>query len=64
MAAFSWMFIEGFHLYRMLVLVFESNIEYRFIYLLIGYGMPVVVVGVTEMIGILSREQPYGEDEL
>lgn len=64
MAAFAWMFVEGCHLYRMLVLVFESDVEFRFIYVLIGYGMPILVIGVTELIGFLFREQPYGQDEL
>ncbi|KAK6623352.1 hypothetical protein RUM43_009204 [Polyplax serrata] len=64
MAAFAWMFMEGCHLYRMLILVFESNIEFRLIYILVGYGLPVVLIGGTELIGIALGDQPYGQDEM
>lgn len=56
--------MEGCHLYRMLILVFESNIEFRLIYILVGYGLPVVLIGGTELIGIVLGDQPYGQDEM
>ena len=47
LSSFSWMAMEGYHLYQMIVLVF-SNIGYlRLIYLYaIGYGAPLVITTI------------------
>jgi len=45
-AAFVWMCIEGFHLYVMIVSVFRAdNVRMKYYYL-IGWGAPVIIVGV------------------
>ncbi|VDK88116.1 unnamed protein product, partial [Onchocerca ochengi] len=47
LAAFSWMLLEGFELYYMLVEVFQSKDSKRFYLLLFGYGFPLSVVAVS-----------------
>ncbi|XP_064488959.1 adhesion G protein-coupled receptor L1-like [Ornithodoros turicata] len=43
LAAFMWMLLEGYHLYRMLVIVFNHNsISLRWFYAF-GYGIPVAI---------------------
>ncbi|XP_054153265.1 adhesion G protein-coupled receptor E3-like [Oppia nitens] len=44
LASFSWMLMEGYHLYQMIVLVFSNIGHLRLIYLYaIGYGSPLVI---------------------
>ena len=64
LAAFCWMTVEGHHLYRMVVTVFDSGRDFRRWYLLMGYGVPAVVVLVTKMVAICRDEKAYGRDEL
>ncbi|KAL9976357.1 hypothetical protein ACROYT_G013651 [Oculina patagonica] len=45
-AAFMWMCIEGFHLYVMIVSVFRADRMRMKYYHLIGWGFPVIIVGV------------------
>jgi len=45
-AAFTWMCIEGFHLYVMIVSVFSADNMRMKYYYLIGWGVPVIIVGV------------------
>lgn len=52
---FSWMLVEGFHLYIMLVQVFKTNRNFRK-YLAFGWGLPLVIVGISA--GIFHDE--YG----
>uniref|UniRef100_A0A0R3S2V2 Adhesion G protein-coupled receptor L3 n=1 Tax=Elaeophora elaphi TaxID=1147741 RepID=A0A0R3S2V2_9BILA len=47
LAAFSWMLLEGFELYFMLVEVFQSKDSKRSYSLLFGYGFPLSVVIVS-----------------
>uniref|UniRef100_A0A914ZR53 Uncharacterized protein n=1 Tax=Parascaris univalens TaxID=6257 RepID=A0A914ZR53_PARUN len=46
LAAFTWMLLEGFELYYMLVEVFQSGDSKRPYFYLFGYGCPAVVVTV------------------
>lgn len=64
MAAFFWMSIEGHHLYRLVVLVFESETNYKTRYLIVGYGFPIFIVGLTQLIATIYDERAYGQDEL
>ncbi|CAG9536505.1 unnamed protein product [Cercopithifilaria johnstoni] len=47
LAAFSWMLLEGFELYYMLIEVFQSKDSKRSYILLFGYGFPLSVVAVS-----------------
>ncbi|EJD73850.1 depsiphilin, partial [Loa loa] len=47
LAAFSWMLLEGFELYYMLVEVFQSKDSKKSYILLFGYGFPLLVVAVS-----------------
>ncbi|XP_056442550.1 adhesion G protein-coupled receptor E5-like [Gadus chalcogrammus] len=58
LGAFSWMLLEGVHLYRMLVLVFNTTIRPRYLYT-VGYGTPLVIV----IISVISRPTGYGTDQ-
>ena len=64
LAAFCWMTIEGHYLYRMVVTVFDSGRDFRRWYLLMGYGVPAVVVTLTKIVAICRNEKAYGRDEL
>ncbi|XP_072026706.1 uncharacterized protein [Amphiura filiformis] len=46
-AMFSWMLVEGIHLYRQIVTVFESGKSQIWIYFAVGWGIPVVIVAVS-----------------
>ncbi|KAG2471166.1 AGRL1 protein, partial [Polypterus senegalus] len=54
LAAFSWMCLEGVHLYLMLVEVFESEYSRKKYYYLCGYCFPALVVGVSAAIDYRS----------
>ena len=58
------MTVEGHHLYRMVVKVFDSGRDFRRWYLLMGYGLPAVVVVVTKIVAVCRDEKAYGRDEL
>ncbi|KAL3993999.1 7 transmembrane receptor (Secretin family) protein [Acanthocheilonema viteae] len=47
LAAFSWMLLEGFELYYMLIEVFQSKDSKRSYMLLFGYGFPLSVVAIS-----------------
>ncbi|XP_032868172.1 adhesion G protein-coupled receptor L1 isoform X1 [Amblyraja radiata] len=59
LAAFSWMCLEGVHLYLMLVEVFESDYSRKKYYYLCGYCFPALVVGISAAIDYRS----YGTDK-
>uniref|UniRef100_A0A452J739 Uncharacterized protein n=1 Tax=Gopherus agassizii TaxID=38772 RepID=A0A452J739_9SAUR len=59
LAAFSWMCLEGVHLYLMLVEVFESEYSRKKYYYLGGYCFPALVVGIAAAIDYRS----YGTDK-
>ena len=56
LSAFSWMLVEGYHIYKLLTLVFHSNKCGMVPYYLIGYGVPTVIVAssitCSEVLGI------------
>nr|XP_040045783.1 adhesion G protein-coupled receptor E1 isoform X1 [Gasterosteus aculeatus aculeatus] len=49
LAAFCWMCLEGIQLFRMVVLVFNTN--FRTLYMLAGgYGVPAVIVAISALV--------------
>jgi hypothetical protein len=48
----------------MVVTVFDSGRDFRRWYLLMGYGVPAVVVMFTKIVAICRDEKAYGRDEL
>lgn len=64
MASFLWMSAEGHHLYRLVVVVFKTDTQYSQIYPVICYGLPIVIVGITEIIGGFLEQEAYGRDEM
>lgn len=54
LAAFTWMLLEGYQLYVMLVEVFESDKSRLKCYYLVGYGLPLLVVSVSAMVDPFS----------
>ena len=61
LAAFIWMSIEGIHLYKMVVYVFDSGRSHTTIYRIVSYGIPVIIVGITCAVGNLLGDHPYGK---
>ncbi|XP_076332617.1 adhesion G protein-coupled receptor L3-like isoform X3 [Tachypleus tridentatus] len=59
LASFVWMFLEGFHLYIMLVEVLESEQSRMKCFYLVGYGVPAIVV----LISAAVDSQSYGTDQ-
>ncbi|RDD36400.1 Adhesion G protein-coupled receptor L3, partial [Trichoplax sp. H2] len=57
-ASFSWMLVEGVHLYFMIIAVFNQKTRSHY-YHIVGWGMPLVVVGFS----VLIRFDGYGGDE-
>ncbi|XP_022094365.1 adhesion G-protein coupled receptor D1-like [Acanthaster planci] len=47
MSMFSWMLVEGIHLYRQIVAVFDSEKSRIWVYFALGWGIPIIVVGIT-----------------
>jgi hypothetical protein len=64
MAAFVWMAVEGHHLYLKLVQVFDSGRSYTCMYLIIGYGVPFVVVAVTGIVTVCLQDFGYANHDL
>ena len=60
LAAFSWMLCEAIMLYLLLVVVFSRLIHKWWIYLILGWGLPLIPVFVT--FGI--RYDQYTSDRL
>jgi hypothetical protein len=58
------MTVEGHYLYRMVVKVFDSGRDFRRWYLLMGYGIPAVIITVTKIVAICRDEKAYGREEL
>lgn len=59
LAAFSWLCLEGVHLYLLLVEVFESEYSRTKYYYLGGYCFPALVVGIAAAIDYRS----YGTEK-
>lgn len=57
LSAFCWMLVEGYHLYRMVILVFQrgSTVPVKFYYLF-AYGTPLIIVGIS----VIIRNDGYG----
>ncbi|XP_055927305.1 adhesion G protein-coupled receptor L4-like isoform X2 [Argiope bruennichi] len=57
LSAFCWMLVEGYHLYRMVILVFQTgrNLSVKFYYLF-AYGCPLIIVGISAAL----RSDGYG----
>jgi G protein-coupled receptor 133 len=64
LAAFMWMAVEGHHLYRLVIRVFDSGRDLFRIYLIVAYGIPLIIVGVTGIIALTSADKVYGADGL
>jgi len=64
LAAFVWMAIEGHHLYRLVVNVFDSGRNFSRIYLIVGYGAPLIIVATTGIITASLQDTGYANDEL
>ncbi|KAE8283307.1 CD97 antigen Precursor [Larimichthys crocea] len=57
LAAFCWMCLEGIQLFRMVVLVFNTN--FKTLYMMAGgYGVPAVIVGIS----VLANAKGYGTE--
>jgi len=59
-----WMGIEGYHLYKMMVRVFDSGSSHMIRIRILAYGFPVIIVAVTGGVGILQNERAYGGEQL
>ncbi|XP_061905874.1 adhesion G protein-coupled receptor E5 isoform X2 [Entelurus aequoreus] len=58
LASFCWMCVEGVQLFRMVILVFNTN--FRTLYMMAGgYGVPAVIVVISSLI----HPQGYGTDK-
>ncbi|KAM3599018.1 uncharacterized protein V6R79_025559 [Siganus canaliculatus] len=49
LAAFCWMCLEGIQLFRMVVLVFNTNIKTLYV-VAGGYGVPAIIVGISALV--------------
>ncbi|XP_076305400.1 latrophilin Cirl-like isoform X2 [Tachypleus tridentatus] len=59
LAAFAWMFFEGFQLYVMLIEVFESEKSRVKLYYVAAYGIPAVIVMISAIIDPFSYGTKY-----
>ncbi|CAH1797503.1 unnamed protein product [Owenia fusiformis] len=51
LSAFAWMLVEGLHLYLYVIVVYQSKLRNLKVYTLIGFGIPVLIVGVSTASG-------------
>ncbi|XP_059081671.1 adhesion G protein-coupled receptor L2-like isoform X2 [Tigriopus californicus] len=63
LAAFAWMFVEGVHVYFMLVKVFTLEKSPVWIYYLVGYGTPAIIVILSVIIVEATGSHGYGTDK-
>ncbi len=63
LAAFAWMFVEGLHVYYMLVKVFDSARSPMWRYYAIGYGAPAAIVVVGVVVVEATGAHGYGTEE-
>ncbi|XP_076340874.1 latrophilin Cirl-like isoform X3 [Tachypleus tridentatus] len=59
LAVFAWVFVEGFHLYVLLIEVYESEKSRAIWYHGLGYGIPIIIVSVSAIVDPYS----YGTKE-
>jgi len=64
LAAFMWMVIEGHHLYLKVIRVFDTGFDYSRIYLIVGYGIPLLIVVITGIVTASLQDTGYANDEL
>ncbi|XP_022242157.1 adhesion G protein-coupled receptor L3-like isoform X3 [Limulus polyphemus] len=55
LASFVWMMLEGVYIYLLIVIIFETQRTYKIRYYLAGYGIPLIIVGITAV----SKSQSY-----
>ncbi|XP_017774015.1 PREDICTED: latrophilin Cirl isoform X3 [Nicrophorus vespilloides] len=60
LCAFAWMFFEGFHLYVMLIEVFEAEKSRVRWYYIIAYGAPMLIVGISVLVNF---SHGYGTEQ-
>ena len=63
LSAFSWMLVEGCHIYRLLTDVFSHKQFGLLPYYLVGYGLPLLVVLPSLLSSELLRFRGYGSSE-
>lgn len=56
LAAFCWMLLEGVELYLMVVQIFRTHSLKNWHHILVGYGLPAILVGIAAAI----NHQGYG----
>lgn len=59
LSAFCWMLLEGMELYLMVVQVFRIHNLKHWHHVLVGYGLPAVIVGIAAAI----NPQSYGTEK-
>jgi hypothetical protein len=64
LAAFMWMAIEGHHLYRLVLRVFDTGRDLSKLYIVTAYGTPAIIVGVTGTIALTTNDPVYGNDDM
>ncbi|XP_076348253.1 adhesion G protein-coupled receptor L2-like isoform X2 [Tachypleus tridentatus] len=47
LASFVWMMLEGVYIYLLIVIIFETQRSYKIRYYLVGYGIPLIILGIT-----------------
>ena len=62
LATFAWMFVEGIHVYLMLVKVFDTGRSMMLYFYLIGYGSPAVIVVISIIAVEAAGTHGYGTD--
>ncbi|KAJ8046331.1 Adhesion G-protein coupled receptor D1 [Holothuria leucospilota] len=59
LSIFFWMLCEGIHLYRKVITVFETKTRHIFVFYIIGWGMPLVLVAITIVsLNLLHKQEP------
>jgi len=48
----------------MVVYVFDTGSSYMTIYRVLAYGLPLIIVGTTGVVGYLSHDDAYGGEDL
>ncbi|XP_041453707.1 adhesion G protein-coupled receptor L3-like [Lytechinus variegatus] len=59
LAMMFWMLVEGVHLYRQIIRVFDSDNLRTWVYGIIGWGLPALIITITGGV----RHQSYGYDQ-
>lgn len=62
LVVFAWTMLEGFLLYRALVIVFDSGDHRRFPLYLFGYGIPSVIVIATVIVAVILEKDNEDND--